>query len=209
MTDRIDYQKLGNEDISASISELNVHDHLKGKDVVELRGLCDQDRLPFAVCILNITGELNVGTIIRNALLTGAEKVVIMGRRKYDKRGTVGSQNYIDVERINALNEDGLTIDTEIFWAWLRKGKGYKPFFVEQGGTPLNKIDWYNWVMSVQPLRPCLVFGNENRGVQDDLLYDRRGRIVSIPQRGVIRSYNVASASGIVMYDMIRGMKWV
>lgn len=208
MSNRIDYQKLGNEDISASISELNVHDHLKGMDVAELRDLCDQDRLPFAVCILNITGELNVGTIIRNALLTGAKQVVLMGRRKYDKRGTVGSQNYIDVERINALAEDGLTIKTDVFWDWMNK-HSYRPFFVEHGGTMLNKIDWYNWVMSIQPLRPCLVFGNENRGVQDDLLHDRRGRIVSIPQRGVIRSYNVASASGIVMFDMVRSMKWV
>ena len=85
---------------------------------------------------------------------------------------------------------------------------GYRPVFVEQGGTPLNKVDWWNWILSMQPLRPCLVFGNENRGVQDDLLHDRRGRIVSIPQHGVIRSFNVASASAIVMYDMIRGMKW-
>ncbi len=209
MVNNIDYQKLGNEDVAASLSSLNVHDHLKGKSVEELRELCDKDRLPFAVCILNVTGELNTGTIIRNALLTGAEKVALIGRRKYDKRGAVGSQNYIEIERIDALKEDGLTIDEEVFWDWLREGQGYKPFFVEQGGTPLSDIDWYNWVMSIQPLRPCLVFGNENRGIQDDILNDRRGRIVSIPQKGVIRSYNVASASGIVMYSMAAGMKWL
>ncbi len=207
MTKMIDYQKLGNEDVAAGISHLNVHDHLKGKSVEDLRDFCDQDRHPFAVCILNVTGELNVGTIIRNALLTGAKQVAIIGRRKYDKRGTVGSQNYIEVERLEGLNDDGLTIDTDIFWGWMNKN-GYRPIFVEQGGTPLNKIDWLTWVMRMQPLLPCLVFGNENRGVQDDLLYDRRGRIVSINQRGVIRSFNVASASAIVMYDMIRGMKW-
>lgn len=207
MSKKIDYQKLGNEDVAASISHLNVHDHLKGISVEDLRDLCDKDRLPFAVCILNVTGELNVGTIVRNALLTGARQVAIIGRRKYDKRGTVGSQNYIEVERLDGLNDDGLTIDPDVFWGWMAK-HGYRPIFVEQGGTLLNEIDWYNWVMSMRPLLPCLVFGNENRGVQDDLLYDRRGRIASIPQLGVIRSFNVASASAIVMYDMIRGMKW-
>lgn len=208
MTKKIDYQKLGNDDVAAAISNLNVHNHLKGMSVKKLRELCDQDRLPFAVCILNVTGELNVGTIIRNALLSGAKQVAIIGRRKYDKRGTVGSQNYIEVERLDGLNDDGLTINPKIFWDWMGE-HSYRPVFVEQGGTPLNKVDWWNWVLSMQPLHPCLVFGNENRGVQDDLLYDRRGRIVSIPQRGVIRSFNVASASAIVMYDMIRGMKWV
>lgn len=207
MTKRINYQELANEDIGKSLHHLNVHDHLKGMEVPDLRALCDKDRLPFGVCVLNITGELNVGTVIRNALLTGARKVAVIGRRKIDKRGTVGSENYIEVERIDALLDDGLTIDAEVFWAWLRKND-FKPFFVEQGGTPLNTIDWYNWVMSIQPLFPCLIFGNENRGIQSDILDDRRGRIISIPQKGVIRSYNVSSASSIVMYSMVNGMKW-
>jgi len=203
----LDYQAIANKDISESVSHMNVHDHLKNNTIEENKLLCEKDRLPFGVCILNITGELNVGTIIRNALLLGANRVGILGRRKYDKRGTVGSQNYITVDRIDALNNDGLTIDPIIFWDWITL-HGFCPFFVEQGGTLLSKIDWYNWVMSIRPLQPCLVFGNENRGIQTDLLRDSRGRIVSIDQLGVIRSFNVASASGIVMYDMVKGLKW-
>ncbi len=208
MSQKPDYQELGNADISASISELNVHDHLKGKSVEELRALCDQDRSPFGVCILNITGELNVGTIVRNALLTGARKVAILGRRKYDKRGTVGSENYINVERIEALNEDGLTIDKDIFWTWI-DDNNFMPIFCEHGGIPLTCVDWSEWIRDMSPRNPCLVFGNENRGVQDDILNDDRGHVVSIPQRGVIRSYNVASASGIVMYSMTEWMRWL
>ena len=207
MSQKPDYQKLGNDDISASISELNVHDHLKGHSVEELRALCDQDRSPFGVCILNITGELNVGTIVRNALLTGAQKVAILGRRKYDKRGTVGSENYIDVERIDTLNKDGLTINVDMFWSWM-KDNNFTPIFCEQGGIPLTMVDWTEWVSDMSPRNPCLVFGNENRGVQNDILNDERGYIVSIPQKGCIRSYNVASASGIVMYSMAENMRW-
>jgi len=208
MSKKINYQELANDDISASISHLNVHDHLKGLSVEELRDLCNKDRCRFGVAVLNVTGELNVGSIVRNALLTGARKVGILGRRKYDKRGTVGSENYVDVERIDALNDDGLTINKDVFWTWMNKN-GFRPVFCELGGTLLHKVDWYNWVHSTQPLEICLVFGNENRGIQDDLLNSRRGRIVSIGQKGVIRSYNVATASGIVMYDMVRAMKWL
>lgn len=208
MKKRIDYQKLANDDISASIGNLNVHDHLKGLSIPELRALCDADRLPFGVCVLNVTGELNVGTIVRNALLTGAERVAVMGRRKFDKRGCVGSENYVDVERIGALNEDGLTINPDIFWGWIDE-HNYSPIFCELGGTRLDHVRWIDWQMAMHPKNPCLVFGNENRGVQNDLLKDARGRIVSIPQRGVIRSFNVGSSSAIIMYEMVKGLGWL
>lgn len=207
MSNKIDYQKLGNDDISTSLSNLNVHDHLKGLSVAELRDLCDKDRKPFGVCILNVTGELNVGTIVRNALLTGARKVGIIGRRKYDKRGAVGSYNYIDVDRIEGLNEDGITINPDVFWTWM-SDNNFRPLFVEQGGIMLKDIYWKEMFMRLQPLFPCLVFGNENRGVQDDILRDRRGHTISIEQLGVIRSYNVASASAIVLHHLSSDMKW-
>ena len=201
MSDRIDYQALANNDISEGASMLNVHDHLKGISVEELRNMCDSDRLPFGVCVLNVTGELNVGTVIRSALLTGARKVGIIGRRKYDKRGTVGSYNYIEVDRIDGLNEDGITINLDVFWNWMGCNKFF-PVFVEHGGTMLGDVNWDILESRHFPFQPCLVFGNENRGVQDDLLIDRRGEIVSIEQRGVIRSFNVASAAAIVMYSL-------
>lgn len=207
MAKGIDYQELANADISASVGNLNVHDHLKGLSVPELKEMCDQDRLPFAVCVLNVTGELNVGTIVRNALLTGAERVAVMGRRKYDKRGTVGSENYVQVDRIDALNEDGLTINPEIFWGWMDE-HGYSPIFCEHGGTPLGDVFWAATVLRLKPKKICLVFGNENRGVQDDILNDKRGMIISIPQKGVIRSFNVASSAGIVMYSMVNDLDW-
>ena len=205
MTEFIDYQEMANKDISASISNLNVHDELKGLSVPELRQICDKDRLPFGVCVLNITGELNVGTIIRNALLTGARKVGIIGRRKYDKRGTVGSYNYLDVDRVDGLNDDGITINTSVFWDWMKENNFF-PVFIEHGGILLNNINWGDIEYNHMPYQPCLVFGNENRGIQEDLLNDNRGTIVSIAQRGVIRSFNVASASAIAMHSLSQSM---
>lgn len=201
MTGKIDYQELANADISESIGNLNVHDHLKGRSIDELRDMCNMDRLPFGACVLNITGELNVGTIVRNALLTGASKVGIIGRRKYDKRGTVGSYNYLEVDRVDGLNEDGITIDPAVFWGWMEQNRFF-PVFIEHGGMLLDDVDWDDVEALHMPYQPCLVFGNENRGVQDDLLNDPRGTVVSIEQRGVIRSFNVASAAAIVMYNL-------
>jgi len=208
MTDKIDYQALANADISAGISHFNVHDHLKGCSIEELRDICYADRLPFGICVLNVTGELNVGTIIRNALLTGARKVGIVGRRKFDSRGEVGSSNYIDVERISGLNDDGITISSDVFWGWMDTNNFF-PVFIEHGGILLDDVDWNNVEALHMPYQPCLVFGNENRGVQDNLLSDDRGEVVSINQKGVIRSFNVASAAAIVMYSLYMYMEGV
>lgn len=203
----IDYQKIANADISAGMSHMNVHDHLKQNTVEENRRLTELDRAPFGACVLNITGELNVGTIVRNALLTGAEKVGILGRRKSDSRGEVGSSNYIDVERIEGLNDDGLTVNPDIFWDWM-DGNRFNPVFIEQGGCMLNDVNWELHCRAINPLRLCLVFGNENRGIQNDILHDDRGIIVSIEQLGAIRSYNVASAAAIVMHHLSSNMGW-
>ena len=197
----INYQKMANDDISAGISHMNVHDHLKQNTVEENHHLTSLDRLPFGVCVLNVTGELNVGTIVRNAHLTGANKVGIIGRRCVDRRGMVGADKYFTVERISGLNEDGITINPDIFWEWIDENKFF-PVFIEQGGIILNDVDWDDIESRHMTHQPCLVFGNENRGIQDDLLNDVRGEIVSINQRGVIRSYNVASAAAIVMYSL-------
>lgn len=198
---RPDYQALANADISASISSRNVHDHLKHLTVDELRETSQLDRLPFAVCVLNVTGELNVGTVVRNAHLTGAERVGIVGRRKFDKRGAVGAENYVIIDRIDALADDHVTVDPAPFWSWIDH-HNYVPFFVEQGGIDIRSLDWAEIMEKILPRKVCLVFGNENRGIDPAILSDSRGRVVSLSQRGVIRSFNVASASSIVMYSI-------
>jgi tRNA G18 (ribose-2'-O)-methylase SpoU len=195
------YQKLANADVSEGMSHMNVHEYLKQNTVEENRALTLLDRLPFGVCILNVTGDLNVGTIIRSAHLTGVRKVATVGRMKHDARGQVGSEKYFDVERISGLNDDGLTVNPLVFWNWISDNEFF-PVFVEQGGIMLNELDWCDEISNNIPYQPCLVFGNENRGIQDDILNDSRGIVVSIPQRGAIRSFNVASAAAIVMYSL-------
>jgi len=46
---------------------------------------------------------------------------------------------------------------------------------------------------------PCLVFGNENSGIPTCLT--DKYLCFHIPQRGVIRSLNVASAAAVAMYE--------
>ena len=174
--------------METTMYDFNVHDHLKNYDVPTLKDITDRDRLPFAVCIINLVGDLNTGIIIRTANLMGAEKVFVFGRRRYDRRSTVGSHNYVDVVQAGGFDDDGY-VDPVKFHKLMTENN-YTPVMIETGGACIStfstdKID----------KKPCLVFGNEGEGIHPDIL--RQGKIYSIPQRGVIRSLNVSSASYI------------
>ena len=51
----------------------------------------------------------------------------------------------------------------------------------------------------------CLVFGSESRGLPDDLLKRNGERLFTIPMpTGRVRSLNLATAVGIVLYEALR-----
>lgn len=201
-----------NRDMVETINNgFNVHDHLKSLSVEQLYELNQQDRLPFQVMALSLTGDMNIGNIIRTSLLQGAEKVYIYGRRKIDARGSVGSQNYIDVDRIYGFEGDGndLTFDVNRFREILQENNLY-PVFVEQGGLTLGQFKWTDLPLDGKKI--LLVLGNETNGIPQsflDLQNELNGTTVSIPQRGVVRSFNVGTAMAIVSWDLRVGMSWL
>jgi tRNA G18 (ribose-2'-O)-methylase SpoU len=204
-------------------TSFNVHDHLKNLTVPELRQVCDQQRNPFAVCLLSVTGDLNLGVIIRSASLLGAEEVVILGRRKYDIRSNCGAQNYITVSKVGGLMDD-LRLDPAVFIQEIR-ARNYLPIFVELGGETLGKFSWKENLTRVAEryanasgfAKPCLIMGQEGGGPEGGIppnilatMPEFPGSFrVSIPMRGVIRSYNVSSAASITMWDLCRSMDWL
>jgi len=205
------YQEIANADISAGLSEHNVHDAYKNWSLPFRKEKCEEDSFPFDVAILNVTGELNVGNIIRTASLCGAQAVHVLGRRKYDSRGAVGSENYIDVRRVNLMEND-LQIDIESVVDYLDI-KNLYPVFIEQ---PSGEYDSYALGTDTVQLaakwgsrngkKPCFIFGNEGRGIPVELIkkYDDHSRmVIYLKQRGVIRSYNVGSTAAIVLYKVM------
>jgi tRNA G18 (ribose-2'-O)-methylase SpoU len=171
----------------------NVADEYKDNTVEENRAICDKQSLPFSIAVMSVAGDLNIGMMMRTASLLGASDFFIFGRRKYDKRSTVGAQNYINVHRypmdVKSLHD--VCQDT-----------GYQPVFIEQGGLtlPLTEGEWNR-----MPTKPMFVFGSESDGIPEDIIYTfPYAPIISIPQRGVLRSYNVSSAMSIVTWEATR-----
>ena len=178
--------------------ELNVRDEFKHLSHEEHLDLHDDSRLPYAIACINLTGDLNVGSIIRSAAMLGCETVFIYGKKKFDKRGLVGAHNYQKVEYITIDLPDDLgdfppDVNYEILIQTL-DGMGYTPFGLETGGARIDQMAFQEIVS------PCIVVGNENMGLPDYLR--SRLPLVSIPQSGVMRSLNVGVAAAIAMAEI-------
>lgn len=179
------------------VTVFNVIDEYQHLPEEELKDIAASRSLPYAVALANITGDLNTGTIIRSACVMGAEKVFTFGRRKYDRRSTVGAHHYIDVVSHTLSEQDG-PFDWEFVLHTIRVN-GYTPVIIEQGGIPL-----YHMQTKFIPTPICLVFGAEQTGIPEEVCRDEYW--YSIPQPGIVRSLNVSAAASIAMWHTMCGL---
>lgn len=185
--------------MSTDCSFFNVADEFKPLSLDEVQNIQKRESLPFSIALLNFSGNLNVGMAIRSAVIFGAEKVFLIGKKKYDKRSTVGAHNYIDIEYID---ED--PIETP-FLALNDICMEYDPYLVEQGGKDLYCEDF-------KFKNPCFIFGCESTGIPKEIMdvgKEFNFETVSIAQIGVLRSLNVASAAAIVMWKAAMDLRTV
>jgi tRNA G18 (ribose-2'-O)-methylase SpoU len=206
-----DFKIIREEVLLQNNSPFNVHDNLKHLPLDEIKDIANSYILPYVVMAINVTGDMNIGTIIRNSHIFSAEKIIIYGR-KYDRRGTVGSENYINVERVNAMDIMSMTYDEKEFVEYMHINK-YVPIFIETGGEILGSFSWKERMKPIYDAgyKPCFVFGNEGSGIPENLLNIKfdNSFIVGIKQRGVIRSLNVSVSNGIIEHDFISNMGWL
>jgi len=170
-------------------SAFNIRDDLKPLTLDQVKSIQRAASLPFAVAALNLCGNLNLGMMIRSAVLFGAEKFYIVGRKRYDKRSTVGAHNYIDLCFVECDPE------TESHVCLNTLQKDYNVSLIEHGGNDINYVDFGSYVKS------CFVFGTESHGIPKAFLNCGLDRF-SIHQIGVLRSFNVSAAAAIVMHKV-------
>jgi len=192
-----------NNQLNATLNDWNVADEFKNMTLDQIQDIQKRESLPFAVAALNLTGGLNLGSIIRSAVIFGAEKFFIVGKRRYDRRSTVGAQNYIDIEYIeedvNDIEGQKNILD--------KVGEEYNPIFIEQGGTDITSHQFQYWN------RCCFIFGEEGTGIPASMIDVARqyahddNRVLTIDQIGVLRSLNVSAAAAIVMHKVAMDLR--
>jgi tRNA G18 (ribose-2'-O)-methylase SpoU len=173
----------------------NVHDWLQGLTLDKIKDTQKKETLPYAVAALNVQGDLNLSNMIRSAVVFGAEKFYIIGKQRFDRRGCVGAQNYIEFVQLSE--------DTALEFLM----ENYMPALIEQGGSDLACANFYGWRK-----KPCLIFGSESRGLPETYLKTAAEKYLptySIDQIGVIRSLNVGSAAAIAMWKVAMDLRVV
>lgn len=196
----------------------NIKEEFGSLSTEEIRDYSIKTSFPYINLALNIQSNLNMGNILRTSHLCGCRKVVIFGRRHYDKRSAVGVYNYTDVERILGLkdpNKDLTTnlseidyaFDEEIFYKFITENN-YLPIFVEQSpksvkANPENIKNILN-LAQIYGKMPVFIYGNEGTGIPKNIL-DISSRfqysfILELYQMGALQSYNVSNSCAIVSY---------
>lgn len=149
------------------------------------------------VLLDNIRSLYNTGSILRTADASGVERVVLCGITPRPDQG--GRQR-------RAIAKTALGAEDSVPWEYQADAQtalhtlaadGYHIVAVETGA---DAIDLYQWT----PEWPiCLVFGHERVGVSPALA-PRMDAVVRIPMVGKKRSLNVATAAGVVLYELLR-----
>ena len=194
----VNYAKINKETLS---NHFNVRDEFKDNTVAENVAICNHDRLKFSVGCINITGDLNIGMMIRSACLLGAENFYIFGRNKFDKRSTVGAEKYINI--VQYVFDDPIHADESILNQLTLMN--HDIILCETGGEVLGKDNWTYDKNNPPVQHPLFLFGSESHGIPEKVsnAFDRK---ISIPQRGVMRSFNVSAAMNIIVWDYCKEM---
>lgn len=176
----------------------NLLDQYKGMSNEQVFAALEQKRNDLEVAIFNVTHDFNAGTIVRNANAFNAAKVHIIGRRKYNRRGAMCTDKYLDI---------CYWLSVEEFLADQR-ARGREVVAIEnnvQGVVKNNGTE-----VECQPLSQkkfekgtTLVFGGEAEGLSAELLAGA-DEVREIESFGSTRSVNVGVASGIAMYEWVR-----
>lgn len=175
-----------------SSMDWNIKDSFKGKSLEEINSI--QPKKGFSVAAVNTEKGLNVGTMMRTAVIFGADEFIVLGNKKYDKRSTVGAQNYIKVSKFN-IQEGNQYIHDNYLRIFMDTD------FPEFDAAAVKRLKFWS---SSMKLRPCFIFGNEKDGIPPEM-YNEWNFKFSIKQYGVLRSLNVAVAAGIVMEKYVNG----
>lgn len=162
----------------------NVTDYYQSWETEAIKADLDKHRTSMITICLNLTGDFNKASIIRSNNAFRGKEVWMVGKRRYDRRGTVGTHHYEHVKH----TEDWVSLFQHL------KDEGYQIVGVDnvEGAVPLRECWW--------PLQKvAFVYGEEQLGLSEHML-DACDSIVYIEQGGSVRSLNVGVAAGIVMH---------
>ncbi len=166
----------------------NLQDEYKGLTNEEVFAALAEKRSGLEVAIENVEHDFNAGTIVRSANNFNVAKVHIIGRHKYNRRGAMCTDKYLEV----------------VYWPEL------EDFVADQRARGREIVAIENHTERVKPLgqkefklETTLLFGSEGDGLTEAAVA-AADDVREIESFGSTRSVNVGVAAGIAMYEWAR-----
>lgn len=91
-----------------SIDSRNVIDFYKYWNTEAILADLNTKRFNYSVLCTNIRGDFNVSCIIRSANAFLAKEVIVYGKKKFDRRGSVGTHHYTNFKHVRVEQEEDL-----------------------------------------------------------------------------------------------------
>lgn len=131
----------------------------------------------------------NTGNISRTCAVTGAALHLVKpyGFEISDKQLRRAGLDYwdkLEIHEYDSLEE------------FFEKNKGEYYFFTTKGENTYSNVSY--------PNNCYLVFGREDKGLPERLLYENRKSCVRVPMRNELRSLNLSNTVAIAAYETLR-----
>ena len=160
------------------------------RDLDELLAALAGNERAAVVVLDGVQDPHNLGAVVRNAALTGVAAVLIpkdraAGVTPVVEKVAAGGLEHVDVVRVGNIAQALRRLKDEGFWVYGAAG--------ESDAEDYSTVDFSG--------RVALVLGEEHEGLRR-LTRDLCDRFVRIPSTGAIDSFNLGTASGIILARM-------
>lgn len=166
-------------------------EELNRKSVEEFRA---SEKLPVIAVVENVRSAYNVGSLFRTADAFLLEAIYIIGYTAFPphkeiRKTALGAEDTVNWKYFKTAGEAIVDL----------RSLGFAVYAVEQvkNSRMLHQV-------KIQPGdKIAVVFGNEVNGVEQETIHLCDGAI-EIPQLGMKHSLNIATAAGVVLWEIVR-----
>jgi 23S rRNA (guanosine2251-2'-O)-methyltransferase len=149
-------------------------------------------QIPVSILLDNVRSLYNVGSFFRTADAAGCERIYLSGITGRPPNSGITKTALGAEETVPWEHRPDAAIAVQDL-----HGRNYEIAAIE---TSVHAVDLFDW----QPRFPvCILFGHEVDGIGPELL-DLCDTYVRIPMLGRKHSLNVATAGGVVLYELLR-----
>lgn len=164
----------------------NLIDEYKGLSNEQVFDALARKRSPLEVAIENVEHDFNIGSIVRTANSFNVSKVHIIGKKKYNRRGAMCTDKYLEIIHHSTIED------------FLQTQQGRELVAIENNTPRAKPLHEKHFAKNT-----TLIFGSENNGITHGLL-EKSHDVRYIESFGSTRSVNVGAAAAIAMYEYTR-----